>query len=306
MGTFHCPLGCPFYDGEGCILCGLCVAANKYDMIKASEKIRAYLRSQSDRKSRFKKIAVCGKGGVGKSTMVTLIAKALQDENAGVLVIDTDESNPGLFHNLGFARSPKPLMKLLSRFGSGETESDPEWVNREEITIADIPPDYIVEDEGLKFSMVGKIEDPFQGCACSLADVSRNFIDKLVLAENEIVIIDVEAGIESFGRGIERSVDTVLIVVEPSSESLSVAEKISYMADGIGVAMVKAVLNKIPSEEVRRKMIENLALKNISQAGAVFTDAQVAEASLMGRTIGETKAMEEVRAIVRRLREKIR
>jgi CO dehydrogenase maturation factor len=301
MGTFHCPLGCPFYDGDGCILCGLCVAENKQDMIRASETIRAYLRSQSDRTSRFKKITVCGKGGVGKSTVVALMAKVLQDEDYSVLVLDTDESNPGLCRILGFEREPKPLMKLLSRFGIDEKEADPEWIQRDEITLADIPPEYIVEHEGLKFMMVGKIQDPFQGCACSMADVSRSFIDKLMLAENEVVIIDAEAGVESFGRGVERSVDTVLIVVEPSFESLAVAEKISYLADGIGVRMVKAILNKVPSEAVRRKMVETLALKNISQAGAVMSDDSIAQTSLEGKPLGESRAKEEVASIVRRM-----
>ncbi len=301
MGTFHCPLGSPFYDGDGCILCGLCIADNKKDRIKASEAIRAYLRSQSDRTSRFKKVTICGKGGVGKSTVTALMGRVLQDENMSVLVVDTDESNPGLRRLLGFDREPKPLMKLLSRFGIDEEEADPEWINREEFTVADIPREYIVEREGLKFMMVGKIEDPFQGCACSLADVSRNFIDKLILGDNEIVLIDAEAGVESFGRGVEQSVDTVLIVVEPSFESMAVAEKIDYMAEGIGVRMVKAILNKVPSEETRRKMVEALALKHISQAGAIKSDDEIAAAGLEGNPLGDSKAKEDIGVIVKRI-----
>ncbi len=122
MGTFHCPMGAAFYDGDGCILCGLCIATNNEEMVTASNKIRAYLRSQPERKSNFKKIAICGKGGTGKSTIATLMTNALREEGYKVLVIDTDESNPGLFRMFGFGKKPRPLMTLLSRFSLDKPE----------------------------------------------------------------------------------------------------------------------------------------------------------------------------------------
>ena len=301
MGEFHCPMGAPFYDGDGCILCGLCIATSKEEMVKASEIIRTYLRSQGERRSHFKKIAICGKGGVGKSTIVTLLGDALKEEGRAVLVIDTDESNPGLHRMLGFDKEPRPLIKLLSRFSIGEPEPDTEWITQDEISVSGIPRDYMVESDGLKLMMVGKIVDPFQGCACSMADVTRDFVGKLVLADNELVIIDAEAGVESFGRGVERNVDTVLIVVEPSSTSLALAEKISYMADGMGIRMVRAILNKVASEESRRKMIEALAQKNISQIGTIHLDPRISEAEFAGLALNESQANEEMRDIARRL-----
>ena len=63
MGTFHCPLGSPFYDSDDCILCELCTAITKEEMVAATGRIRAYLQAQAERKSGFKKIAICGKGG---------------------------------------------------------------------------------------------------------------------------------------------------------------------------------------------------------------------------------------------------
>jgi CO dehydrogenase maturation factor len=301
MGSFHCPLGSPFYEGNGCILCGLCIAETREEMVKASERIRAYIRTQTGRKGIFKKITVCGKGGVGKSTIVALLGEVLKDEGYSVLVMDTDESNPGLYRKLGFEKEPIPLMNLLSRLVSAEPDPDTEWIIRDEFSIADISPEYIMESDGLKLMVMGKIEDPFQGCACSMADLTRSLMDKLCLADNEIVLIDTEAGVESFGRGVERSVDTALIVVEPSLESLSVAEKIGYMADGMGIRMVRAVLNKVPSEELRKKMVEILVLKNISQAGAVNHDLLVAQTGFEGKSPGPSKAKEEVKDIVRRL-----
>ncbi|MFC2011744.1 P-loop NTPase [Chloroflexota bacterium] len=301
MGAFHCPMGTPFYEGEGCILCGLCVAETRENMIKSSEKVRAYLRSLPERKSNFKKVVVCGKGGSGKSTVVALMADVLKEEGYGVLVVDTDESNPGLYRMFGFTEQPRPLMKLLSRFSAGEPELDTGWITQDEISMYDIPPNYVLGSDGLKFVMVGKILDPFQGCACSMADVTRDLVKKIVLGENEVLLIDAEAGIESFGRGVERNVDTVLVVVEPSFESMDLAERISYMADGIGVRMVKAVLNKVPSEEIRRKVIEGLVQRNVSQIGAVNADPAVSGAGLEGRALGASAAREEIRQIVRRL-----
>ena len=301
MGIFHCPIGVAFYDGEGCILCGLCVANNSQEMVAASEKMRAHLRSLPERKGRFKKIVVCGKGGAGKSTVVTLMADVLKEKGYGVLVVDTDESNPGLYRMFGFDRQPKQLLNLLSRFAPGEPVQGTEWIEADEISLYDIPPDYILGSEGLKFIMVGKINDPFQGCACSMADITRDFIGKLVLGDNEVVIIDTEAGVESFGRGVERNVDTVLAVVEPSYESISLAEKISYMADGIGVAAVKAILNKIPSEDIRKKVVEGLAQRNVSQVGTVHLSPEVSEAGLEGRAPGESAARQEIAEIIDRL-----
>jgi CO dehydrogenase maturation factor len=297
MGTFHCPLGSPFYEGDGCIYCGLCIAESKESRIAAAEKIRTYIRSQADRRSRFRKIAVCGKGGVGKSTITVLLAASLQDMNFGVLVLDADESNPGLARLLGFERTPEPLMR-----GPGTAmDTGPAWLEGDDIAIAAIPSEHIVEKEGLKFMMTGKIEDPFQGCACRMAGLSCDFLRKVVPADNEIIIVDAEAGVESFGRGVERGIDTVLIVVEPSLESVAVAEKINYMADGVGVQMVKAVLNKIPSEEVRRKMVELLVLKGVSQIGSIPADPLISQSGLDGTSPRDSAAAQEMKAIVKRV-----
>jgi len=298
MGLFHCPMGALYRDDAPCIDCGLCEARTKEEMIEASKKIREYLRLHAERKTAVKKVAVCGKGGSGKSTVVTFIANVLGEEGYSVLAIDTDESNPGLYRMLGLDREPKPLMKLLKRFSYDEPETSAEWLAKDEISIGDIPKEFLIEKDNLKFLMVGKIVDPFEGCACMMADLSRDFLGKLVLQEREKVVVDMEAGIESFGRGVERSVDTVLMVVEPTFESMSLAEKISYMADGIGVSTVRAILNKFPSEEIERKMQEKLLKVNIKPIGTIYFDLQVNEAAFEGQALGESQAKEDVKRIV--------
>ena len=301
MGDFHCPMGAAFYDDDGCIDCRLCSAMTKEEIIEATNKIRKYLRAHAPKEIVSKKIAVSGKGGVGKSTVVTLMARAFKEAGYTVLVIDTDESNPGLFRMFGFDRQPTPLVKTLERFALGEVKADTEWLRQELIPVESIPTEYILEDGDIKFLMVGKIEDPLQGCACSMADLTRDLVGKLLVKDGEMVLVDMEAGIESFGRGVERSVDTVLVIVEPSFESLVLAEKIVYMAEGIGINRVRAILNKVPSSGIEDRIIEKLKEKSIKFVGTIYYDSQLNEDGFEGRALGESKAKEEMKKITRRL-----
>ena len=282
MGIFHCPLGCAYYEDEPCIDCRLCLATNQEESVLASRRIRDYLRAHAEaRKGPSRKIAVCGKGGTGKTTAVALMAGAFRELGYSVLVIDLDESNPGLRRMLGFGREPKPLMAVMGRLPREEKIKEG-WFTREELGIRDIPPEYLDGEDRVKFLMAGKIADPFQGCACSMADLARDFVQKLVLEEKEILLIDTEAGVESFGRGVERVADTVVIMAEPSAESLALAEKISYLADGIGVKKVRGIPNKIPSEKIGQRITAEMAKRNIKVLGVLFVDDRISEASLEG------------------------
>jgi CO dehydrogenase maturation factor len=297
MGLFHCPMGAAFYEDDDCIDCGMCYAKTKDEMIEASKKIRAYLKSHASKNSTIKKIAVCGKGGVGKSTIVILLANALREAGYSVLVLDTDESNPGLYRMFGFDKQPKALMTVLSRLPSGKKEVTAKWLTPDRITVADIPSEYMLGGDGFKFLMVGKIEDPFQGCACSMANIAGDLVGKLAVQDKELVLIDIEAGIESFGRGVERNVDTVLIVVEPSFESMAIAEKITYMAEGMGISRVSAILNKVPSDKVRQRMAEELDKKSVKTLGAIYFDPELSEAGFEGSIPVSSTATEEMKAI---------
>ncbi len=301
MGMFHCPFGVPFYDCEGCIDCGMCLATTKERMIAASKKVRDYLKSHQVKNDVIRKIAVCGKGGVGKSTVVTLLAKALQEEGYSVLVIDTDESNPGLFNLCGLQREPEPLLTLLSKISAGQAGIETEWLQQDKIVTDDIPREFIVNKDNFNFLMVGKIEDPFQGCACDMASVTRDLVEKLTPKSNEVVLIDMEAGVESFGRGVERSVDTVLVIVEPSFQAMALADKINYMAEGMGIGRVRAILNKVTSLKTQQKMMAELSNKEIDIIGTVFFDVKVSEAGFEGRALGESKAKDDLKEIIRAL-----
>ena len=112
---------------------------------------------------------------------------------------------------------------------------------------------------------------------------------KLRLDEKEIAIIDMEAGVEHFGRGIDEGIDRVLLVVEPSFESIAVAEKIKGLASGLNKAVL-AVLNKIDSERIALKLEGELRIRDIEIIGIIPNDSLVFEACLEGRTIGTGEA----------------
>jgi len=117
MGLFHCPLGAPYYDDDACIDCGLCYAKTSEERVEASRKIREYMKAHAPRTSAVSKVAVCGKGGSGKTTVVALLTLALKEAGRRVIVIDADESNPGLGRMLGIIGEPKPLSDLFNEDG---------------------------------------------------------------------------------------------------------------------------------------------------------------------------------------------
>jgi CO dehydrogenase maturation factor len=236
------------------------------------------------------KISVCGKGGSGKSALVTLLAKQARTKNIRTLVVDSDESNSGLFRMLGFEKPPAPLMELIG--GKAKLKEKMSQTNifaESQIFVGDIPLRYKQQTDGLVLVGIGKILQALEGCACPMGALSREFLKKLRLTENEIALIDMEAGVEHFGRGIDESIDNVLLAVEPSFESISVAEKINSLAAGID-KRVWAVLNKTGSENIVLKLKDELNIKGIKVIGVVPHDPVVFEACLEGRVLGEGEA----------------
>ena len=236
------------------------------------------------------KISVCGKGGSGKSVLTSLLANQAISHGLGVLVIDSDESNSGLFKMLGFKTPPVPLMELVGgKKKLKKKMSDPNILAENHFSIKDIPSQHLIRRNGLILVSIGKILQAFEGCACPMGVLNREFLKKLRLGEKEIAIIDMEAGVEHFGRGIDEGIDRVLLVVEPSFESLTVAEKIKGLASGMDKA-VSAVLNKIDSEKIAHKLEGELRIKNIEVIGTIPNDPLVFEACLEGRAIGKGEA----------------
>jgi CO dehydrogenase maturation factor len=257
----------------------------------------------------MQKIAISGKGGTGKSVLTTLLATTLQEEGYKILIVDSDESNPGLYRMLGFNRSPRELMEFLggpqkvaamAKALPVKTNEEPPrgTLIKENFHLQEIPPQYLLARNGLQLASVGKITKAFEGCACPMGDALKIFLDRLVLKEKELVIVDMEAGVEHFGRGVEKYIDTVLILVEPSFESIALSAKINLLAQGSGVKNIGAVLNKVTTPEIEHRLEEELAKRNIKKWGAIPYDEQISLCCLEGRVLQGSAAKESVRRII--------
>ena len=255
----------------------------------------------------MKKISICGKGGSGKSTVVALLARGLRDRGYRVLVVDSDESNPGLYRVLGFDKRPKPLLSLVGGKKevfptfSGESEHRESLLTREEFGVADLPGDYIVERDGIGLVCIGKILQSLEGCACPMGALSREFLKRLLLQENEVTVVDMEAGIEHSGRGVETSIDSVLIVTEPSFDSLELAQKINTLAAEVGVERVWTILNKIGSEEIASRVRKELEERGISVIGSIGYESEIFQSGLEGRPVRHDKLEMDIEGILDQL-----
>lgn len=212
------------------------------------------------------KCIFCGKGGCGKSSISTLLANELAARGKKVLVIDTDESNFGLYRQLGM-EAPKDLVdyfggKVTAKANMNQNKPffDHEW------TMDDIPAEYVSEKPGVKLIATGKIHASGEGCACAEGAVARQFLENLKLRENEFAITDTEAGVEHFARKLDQFVDVVFMVVDPSYESIQLSEKIEGMSASINKP-IYFVLNKV-TEANEAFMVSSI--KNPQKIAAVL------------------------------------
>jgi CO dehydrogenase maturation factor len=248
------------------------------------------------------KVSVCGKGGSGKSTVVALLASEARARGYRVLVVDSDESNSGLFQMLGFDYPPVPLMELVGGKKSLQQKmGQPSVLVESRVMLEDLPPQYLAQKDGLRLVGIGKIMQSLEGCACPMGVLSREFLKKLALAEDELAIVDMEAGVEHFGRGVETSIDSVLVVVEPPLESVNVGQKIYDLASGIGIKNIWAVLNKVPSEEIAARLKAELQERQIEVVGCIYFDADIFRSSLDGRMPVKGVAVQEIKDVLDRI-----
>jgi len=199
------------------------------------------------------KILVCGKGGCGKSTIVALLAKELAARGNKVLVIDSDESNIGLHSRLGMQK-PEDFMDY---FGGKKVLFQRTKELKDKWKLADLPRDYLTEKGNIKLLSMGKIYQFGEGCACPINALSSRFLEILDLGGKEFLIADTDAGIEHFGRGVEKGVDMLFAVIDPSRESTLLAEKISELGRQVDKP-VYYILNRIADQETEEFILSSI------------------------------------------------
>ena len=210
------------------------------------------------------KLAISGKGGVGKTLLAALLATKYTGEGFSVLAIDSDP-DANLAATLGFPNPegiiPISDMKDLveERTGTSGGKSAPYFKLNPRVE-DDIPEKYAIKYNNIRLMRMGRVKQGGSGCYCAENTLVRALLAHLLLARNEIIILDTAAGIEHLGRGTATAVDKLLIVVEPGRRSIETAHEIVKLADDIGITKIAAVGNKIRSESDKEYLNSHFGL----------------------------------------------
>jgi CO dehydrogenase maturation factor len=207
------------------------------------------------------KIAISGKGGVGKTLLASLLAKIFAQSGYSVIAIDADP-DANLAATLGFSDPDKitPISDMADlieeRTGARPGQSAPYYKLNPKVD--DIPDRYAAKIDGIRLMLMGRVKRGGSGCYCPESALLQTLMSHLLIARNEVVIMDMEAGIEHLGRGTARAVDKLIIVVEPGRRSIETALSIRGLASEIGLENLAVVGNKVKNESDREFIISNL------------------------------------------------
>jgi CO dehydrogenase maturation factor len=200
------------------------------------------------------KIAVSGKGGVGKTTLTALLCLSFQKAGYRVMAVDADP-DANLASTLGFPEPEKiiPIVDLKEII-SERTGTQPGSMGaffKLNPRVDDIPEKYSVVHNGIRLLLMGRIKNAGTGCYCPENAFVRELVGHLLLDDKTVIIMDMEAGIEHLGRGTTRDVDAFIIVVEPGKRSLETGRRVAELAAELGVNEYFIVANKVRGKEDR-------------------------------------------------------
>ena len=227
------------------------------------------------------KIAISGKGGVGKTLLASLLSKIFVEAGYSVLAIDADP-DANLAANLGFPHPEEitPISELNDlieeRTGARPGQSAPFFKLNPKVD--DIPEDYSVTHDHIKLMVMGRVKRGGTGCYCPEGALLQALLGHLLLQRDEVVILDMEAGIEHLSRGTSRAVDKLIVVVEPGRRSIETARRIYELADDLGVPSIAVVGNKIRSQS--EKDFITSSLPDAEFLGFIPYDQALVEADL--------------------------
>jgi CO dehydrogenase maturation factor len=250
------------------------------------------------------KIAVSGKGGVGKTTFAALLIRSLNAQGKHVLAIDADpDANLAAAVGIRDAHRITPISEMKDLVHE-RTESQPGAMGgyfKLNPKVDDLPDNLSARLENIKLMRLGGVKKGGGGCICPESTLLRALITHVVLARDEVVVMDMEAGIEHLGRATAQSVDKLIVVVEPGRRSIDTAVNIRRLASEIRLTNLALVGNKVRGEQDKAFLRENLSGFEI--LGFLPYDEALIEADLNGRSPFETasRAVAEVQALIARL-----
>jgi CO dehydrogenase maturation factor len=253
------------------------------------------------------KLAIAGKGGVGKTTLAGLLARSYAEDGNRVVAIDADP-DANLASSLGISPQqvaniePISRMKELAKERTGASEGYGSLfiLNPK---VDDLPERFFVEHKGVLLLVMGTVDQGGSGCVCPEHTLVRALMKHLLLDRNDVVILDMEAGIEHLGRATAESVDVLIVMVEAGQRSLQTAAHIEKLAAEIGIPRVAYVASKIQSK-ADREFIER-ALPKKQLLGTISMHEQIREADRLNLSPYDIGGnfLEEVVGIKRRVQE---
>lgn len=231
------------------------------------------------------KVAVSGKGGVGKTTLAGVMARVLASRGHRILAIDADP-DANLASAVGISpeelKKIKPLaqMKELIEERTGATKGSYGAYFKLNPQVEDLPDRFSGSRDGVKLMVLGTIPQGGGGCFCPENVVLKSLLAHVFVERDEYLIVDMEAGLEHLGRGTTAYMDALIVVVEPGRRSFQTALQVKGLADDLGIKRVYVVGNKVTSDADVAMMRENLA--GLSFLGHMSFNEKIIEADKLG------------------------
>ncbi len=257
----------------------------------------------------MRKLAITGKGGVGKTTLAALLAHVFAERGHQVLAIDADPAT-GLAAACGVppeqaaAITPVAEMEDLIYERTGARKGEIGGFFKLNPRVDDIPGRFAISPpstESIRILTMGTVKTGGTGCLCPENALLRSLVTHLLLRRDEVLIMDMEAGVEHLGRGTAGAVDALMVVVEPGRRSIQTAYTIRSLARDLGIERLVAVGNKVASESDEAFIAEQLP--GFRLVGFLPTDAQAIEADRRGVAVfaQAPQLVERAQAIVDQL-----
>lgn len=250
------------------------------------------------------KIAITGKGGVGKTTFSSTLARLYADEGRTVLAADVDpDANLGLA--LGFSEeevnSIVPISKMRDLVEERTGANNANKFFKLNPQVSDIPDKFSKEINGVKLLVMGTVETGGSGCVCPEHVMLKSILSSLVLRKDDVIIMDMEAGLEHLGRGTTSFMDRFIVVIEPGARSIQTYHKVKELAKDLGVTQVSVVANKVRDDSDREFIKSKIPAEDL--LGFISYEEDVIDADRQGISPYDRseKTVEEIRLIKTRI-----